>query len=211
MKMPIAQSQWCGYRVISLAANHIIDVWPTPDKPKGNEAEKIAECWKANSDSGYPGLLLLGCDIAADPDDLAAMAASVAQLPADLHTGMVKLWPASTSRDTWMWSHRTGSLGQPAVITDERAQPTYVSLGFLWVPARLLDLAAPVMGRWQHGDTDVQLSEVAIRAGIPAHAVPDCRPKHLHFQGEHDGEAIRKRAATQRSANVGRSDETNAR
>lgn len=204
MKIPIAQSQWCGYRVISLAANHIIDVWPSPEYPKGNEAGKIAECWESNRDSGYPGLLLLGCDVAADPDDLAAMVASVAQLPADLHTGMVKLWPASTGRQTWMWSHRTGTLGEPAVITDERAQPTYVSLGFLWCPARLLNLAAPIMGRWEHGEADVRLSEVAIRAGIPAHAVADCRPKHLHYQGEHDGEYIRQRSGVASGAQLGR-------
>lgn len=207
MKMPIAQSQWCGYRVISLAANHIIDVWPTPEYPKGMEMALIAECWKANRGQGYPGLLLLGCDVAADPDDLAAMAASVAQLPDDLHTGMVKLWPYSTSRDTWMWSHRAGTISQPEVITDEAVQPTYVSLGFLWVPARLLNIAAPAMRRWRHSEGDVGLSEAAIRHGIPAHAVRDCRPKHLHFQGEHDGEYIKARSAP---ADMGRPDQVNA-
>lgn len=195
MKLLIAQSQWCGYRVISLPVTFILDIWPTPEFPKGDEANQIANAWLRARDLGATGMLLLGCDVAADPDDLAAMTAAAARAPEDIHTGLVKLWPQSTSRETWMWSHRGGTLGEPTVLDDETAPVSYVSLGFLWCPARLLDLSAPVMGAWQHGQADVRLSEVALRAGIPMHAVPDCRPKHLHFQREHDGDHIRNRMA----------------
>lgn len=194
MTLLIAQSQWCGHRVISLRADIVMDIWPTPEFPKGDEANQICESWQYAANWAATGLLLLGCDVAADPDDLAAMTEAVEANPGVMHTGMVKLWPASTSRDAWMWSHRGGTLGNPVVLTDAYAPIAYVSLGFLWVPGRLLDLAAPVMGQWQHGQADVNLSELALRNGIPARLVRHCQPKHLHFQREHDGDYIRRKA-----------------
>lgn len=195
MSLLITQSQWCGYRVNSLPVDFILDIWPTPQFPKGDEANQIANTWVSIRHHRGRGLLLLGCDVVADPDDLMEMNAAVERAPADIHTGLVKLWPASTGRDRWMWSHRGGTLGSPTVLDDETAPVSYVSLGFLWCPARLLDLSAPVMGAWQHGEADVRLSEVALGAGIPMHAVPGCRPKHLHFQKEHDGDHIRQQAS----------------
>jgi hypothetical protein len=196
-RLPVCQSMWCNYRVISIQADYVIDIRPEEIWPTGREAAGIGLAWSMARAEGKPGLLLLGCDVAADPDDLDAMSDSVDQLPEDLHTGMVKLWPESTGRDHWMWSHRGGTLGEPAVLEDGSAPVSYVSLGFLWVPARLLDLAAPVIATWRHGQADVKLSELALASGIPAHAVLDCRPKHLHFQGEHDGHAISNREGQQ--------------
>lgn len=193
--LPITQSEWCGYRVISLAADYVIHIAPEPGYEHGREMAGVARVWEHADRQGAIGLLLLGCDVAADPDDLEAMNAAVLEHPADLHTGMVKLWPESTSRDDWMWSHRGGTLGSPAATQDETAPVAYVSLGFLWTPARLLDLAAPVMSGWQWGNADVRLSELALEHGIAAHSVPHCRPKHLHFQREHDGNVIRSRQA----------------
>lgn len=135
--------------------------------------------------SGAPGVLWLDCDVAADPDDYEAMAAVVQVLPEDVHTGMVKLWPTSTSRDTWIWSHRGGTLGAPAATQDESTPVAYVSTNFLWIPARLLSLAFPAGASWQWTEIDVQLSEIALRNEIPAHAVLACRPKHLHFTAAH--------------------------
>lgn len=194
MKLTVVQSQWCNYRVISLPADYVLDIWPIPNYPNGNEAQQIANTWADARAHGATGLLLLGCDIAADPDDLDAMAQAVQDRPGDLHTGLVKLWPGSTGLDHWIWSHRGGTLDQPAILADPMAPVAYVSLGFLWVPRRLLDLAAPDMPGWQWGQADVRLSEVALDHGIPAWAVPGCQPKHLHFQGEHDGGYIRRKA-----------------
>lgn len=193
--IPVAQSSWCNYRVISHWADYIIDVWPEDNYPNGKEGKGIAEAWSLARSAGSRGLLLLGCDVAGDPDDYQAMAAAILSCPDDLYTGMVKLWPESTKRDDWMWSHRGGTLGAPAATQDETVSVAYVSLGYLWVPGRLLDLAAPDMGTWQWGSVDVKLSELALASGIAAHAVPGCRPKHLHYQQEHDGQAILGRSA----------------
>lgn len=186
---------WCNYRVISHPADYIIDIWPEDNYPNGKEAAGIAEAWSLARTAGHAGLLLLGCDVAADPDDYQAMAEAVQLAPWSLHTGLVKLWPESTKRDDWIWSHRGGTLGAPAATQDETVPVAYVSLGYLWVPGRLLDLAAPDMGTWQWGSVDVKLSELALASGIAAHVVPGCRPKHLHYQQEHDGQAILGRSA----------------
>lgn len=185
---------WCNYRVISLQADYVIDIWPEENWDKGREAAGIGLAWAMAEAEGHAGLLLLGCDVAADLDDYDAMVDAVNEQPQDLHTGMVKLWPESTARNDWIWSHRGGTLGQPAATQDGSAPVSYVSLGFLWVPGRLLGLAAPTIASWRHGEADVRLSELALEHGVPAHAVPACRPKHLHFQGEHDGHHIQQRA-----------------
>lgn len=190
----IVQSQWCNYRVRGIPVNYVADVWPSEQWPNGREAFHLAQAWYSIEELPYSGMLLVGCDVAADPDDLEAMTSAVTQLPRDVHTGMVKLWPASTGREDWMWSHRPGSVGNPAATQEDTAPVSYFSLGFLWAPARLLNLACPAMESWRWGEVDVRLSELALTNGIAAHTVPGCRPKHLHFQEEHDGNAIRKRA-----------------
>lgn len=120
-------------------------------------------------------------DVAADPDDLAAMLESVDERPGDVHTGLVKLWPASTGRPDWIWSHRGGQLGAPVAHQDESQPVTYFATGLTWLPTRLLQLSMIVLPGATFHEFDTTLSEVALRHGIPAHVVRQCRPKHLHF------------------------------
>lgn len=141
----------------------------------------MASLWTELIPAALPGVLWMDPDVAADPDDLDAMADAVADRPADVHTGMVKGWPASTGRPDWIWSHRSGRLGYPEAHQQEDAPVVYVSTCFLWTPARLLDLAQPVMPAWRWEQVDVGLSELALAHDIPRWAVPGCRPKHLHF------------------------------
>ena len=194
MVIPIVQSEWCGYRVRGITPDHVLHIWPEGNWPHGREAKAISDTWQLRPGPWDSGLLLVGCDVAADPDDLEAIRSAVELAPRDVHTGMVKLWPESTGRDDWIWSHRGGSVGFPAATQSETAPVMYFSIGFAWIPARLLNLACPAMESWQWGETDVRLSELALHHGIDAHSVGRCRPKHLHFTKEHDGETIRKRA-----------------
>lgn len=85
-----------------------------------------------------------------------------------------------------MWSHRGGNLGQPVAGQHDITTVTYFSLGFLWVPKQLLNLAFPAHADWHWGEMDVGLSEIAYRHQINVMAVKDCRPKHLHFTEEHN-------------------------
>lgn len=188
-----AQVQWCNYRVISIPVNYIMDVWPEPDYPHGRKAFHMGELWRKLPELAIPGVLWLDPDVAADPDDLAAMTQAIIGSPEDMHTGLVKLWPESTGRDTWIWSHRGGTLGAPVATQEVTPIVSYVSTGFLWTPARLLDIVFPGMMPAQWDQVDVGLSEAALMAGIPARTVPGCQPKHLHFTKEHDGYVIYQR------------------
>lgn len=153
----------------------------------------MAEIWNGIKGFGHPGVLWLDPDVAADPDDLQAMEKSVSQRPQDMHTGLVKLWPESTQLPDWIWSHRGGTLGYPAATQEVTDVAAYVATGFLWTPARLLELVAPALPAMQWAEVDVALSEAALTAGIPARTVRACQPKHLHFTREHDGFVIARR------------------
>jgi hypothetical protein len=156
------------------------------------------ELWKRVRTYGVTGVLWLDPDVAADPDDYGAMVNAIESIPHAMHTGMVKLWPESTGLDHWIWSHRPGSVGSPVATQDETAPVSYVATGFLYTPARLLDLVFPALADGQWIDVDVTLSEVAMVNGIAAHAVTGCRPKHLHFRKEHDGDYIYRQQRQQR-------------
>lgn len=153
----------------------------------------MARLWDEVRTSGQPGVLWLDPDVALDPDDQQAMHQAVTARPEAMHTAMVKLWPESTQLPDWIWSHRGGTLGQPAATQETAPQVSYVALGCLWTPARLLDLTMPQVEGGQWADVDVALSETALQHGIPAYTVDGCRPKHLHFTKEHDGLSIYRR------------------
>lgn len=178
---------WRDFRVDSIRVDHVLDVRPEPGYPHGRKARAMSDLWTGQLAGRAGGVLWLDPDIAADLDDLGAMQQAVDQSPGSMLTGLVKLWPASTSRDAWIWSHRGGTLGLPAATQDDTVPVAYVSTGFLWTPAQLLDLAFPAGRAWQWAEVDVALSELALTHGVPIATVPGCRPKHLHFRREHDG------------------------
>jgi hypothetical protein len=186
MTITIVQSQWKGFRVDSLPVSHVLDIQPEPEYEHGREAKALSDLWISIRDTDVSGLLLLGCDVAADPDDYMAIAKAVQYHPQRVLTGMVKLWPASTGRNEWIWSHRGGIYGAPEAGQHSVEYPAYFSLGFLWVPRQLLDLAFPEHDDWRWGQMDVGLSEIALHSRIVAQAVTDCRPKHLHFTKTHN-------------------------
>jgi hypothetical protein len=186
MSLPIVQSVWCDFFVESLEPDHILDIWPEIGFPKGREALCLSQLWKKLRDTDIPGVLLLGCDVAADPDDYEAISAAAFVEPLMVHTGMVKLWPASTGRAEWMWSHRGGKLGNPEATQLDIIFPTYFSLGFLYVPRRLMDLCFPAHDNWAHGQMDVGMSEIALQNRIRTRVVYGATPKHLHFAPSHN-------------------------
>ena len=186
MSLAIIQSSWKDFRVESLEADHTLDIWPTIGYPKGREALELSRLWKKLRDTDIPGVLLLRCDVAADPDDYEAMCAAAFLRPELVLTGLVKLWPASTGRNEWMWSHRGGKLGNPEATQLDIIFPAYFSLGFLYVPRRLMDLCFPAHDDWAHGQMDVGMSEIALRNGIRTRVVYGATPKHLHFAPSHN-------------------------
>jgi hypothetical protein len=164
----------------------VLDIKPEPDYPRGREAKHLSDLWAKVRLEQEAGVLLLGCDVAADPDDYAAMCAAARLRPELVHTGMVKLWPGSTGRPDWMWSHRGGKLGAPEATQLDPIRISYFSLGFLYVPRRLMDLCFPMHSDWRWSEMDVGMSEIAWRNAIRVRAVYDATPKHLHFTPSHN-------------------------
>lgn len=181
MRIVTAQIEWQGYRVKSIPVDYVLPVAPLDNWPHGRKALAMRDLWSKLRDAGTAGVLWLDPDVAADLDDLAAMQAAVDALPGAMHTGWVKLWPASTGRPEWIWSHRAGSFGFPVAHQGEFTTVAYIATGFLWTPAELLELAWPTMLHWRWEQVDVLLSELALAHDIGIYAAPGCNPKHLHF------------------------------
>lgn len=186
MKLFTVQAAWRNYRLISVPVDHVINVLGDMEFPNDNRAALMCDTWIRVRKNSEPGILWLAPDVALDPVDLEAMHEAVAASPEDVHTGMVKLWPISTGHNQWIWSHRPGTMGQPAATQDGTAPVAYFSMDCLWAPARLLDLSFPAGREWYWSSVDVHMSEIALEQGIRAHAVPGCQPKHLHFSREHE-------------------------
>lgn len=185
VQLIVVQTEWDNFRVKGIQADYVIRPRPEPGYPDGRKAALMSNLWGQLRPASPAGLLWVDPDVAADPDDLAAMASAVTQAPAGVHTGLVKLWPRSTGLKDWIWSHRGGTLGSPAATQDETVTVSYVAMGFVWTPARLLDLAFPANRGWHYHEIDLGLSELALAHHIPMRTVPGCRPKHLHFSPEH--------------------------
>lgn len=191
MQIPLVQIEWMGWRISSLTPDHILRVIPEAGYPRGRKGKLLADIWAGVYGLGADGLVLMDPDVVADPDDWAALAGAASSDPTSVHTGVLKLWPASTGLTGWIWSHRGGRLGYPENTQDERARIAYVSTGFVYLPGRLLDAASAWLPGAHFLDVDPGLSETALQAGIPMLAVPACRPKHVHFTEAHN-EAIPK-------------------
>lgn len=180
----VIQTSWRDFRVAGIHADYVLASKPEPGFPHGRKAILMSDLWRRLRPHGLAGVLWVDPDVAADPDDLAAMAQAVRAHPTWIHTAVLKLWPISTGRDDWIWSHRGGTLGFPAATQDETVPVSYIAMGFVWTPAQLLDAAFPRYQDWEYHQIDVGLSELAQVLGIPMAIVPGCRPKHLHFQPE---------------------------
>lgn len=181
MKLFTVQAEWQGYRINSIPVDHVMHVESPPKYPDNHRAFLMSQASRLARENGHNGVWWLTCDIALDPGDVQAMEDAVHESPELVHTGLVKLWPASTGRDTWMWSHRSGKIGAPTATQDETAPVTYFSIDCVWTPVRLLDLAFPRIEGAQWNHIDLRLSEIAAENDIGARVVAGCRPKHLHY------------------------------
>jgi hypothetical protein len=181
MDIPIIQFQRQGFSIESLTPDLEFDVWPEIGYPHGRPALILSNSWKHLRRTGVKGVLLLGHDVVADPDDHQAMVTSAGLQPASVHTGLMKLWPPSTGCAEWEWSHRGGSLGKPESSQLDIIHPAYFSLGFTFLPRQLMDLAFPANDNWGSDGMAVGLSEIALQANIRTIVVYDAMPKHVHF------------------------------
>lgn len=181
MKIHVTQFQWSGYRINSLPPDHVFDIWPEPGWPQGRKGQLVADYWTKARSSGLEGLLFIDPDIVADPDHLAQVQEAVDQDNQAVYTGWYKLWPASTRRPDWIWSNRPGQVGYPLATQDATQPIAYFSTGFVWVPARLMELATPHLPQIDFAHFDPYLSEVALLHRIPIVGLPRVVLTHVHF------------------------------
>lgn len=186
MGLLIIQSQWNGFKVDSLPPDITLNVTPEPGYPQGRYAFLLSQVWKRIRKNNIPGVLLMGHNIAADPDDYEAIAAAASLHPERVLTGMVKLWPISTGRAEWVWSHRGGTYGRPEAGQLDILRPAYVSTDFLYVPRQLMDLAFPMHADWTHMEIGMYLSGLAIQHRIATRVVYTAAPKNLYFSESHN-------------------------
>ena len=151
---------------------------PEPGYPYGRKGLALEGAWRQLGGAGKCGMLVLDGDVAIDPLDYAAMGEAIALEPEVIHVGPIRLWPASTMKESWTWGHWCG---------DERGQdycpePDRWTFGFTYLPARLLELArAAGMRRWTFPDVDTRMAAVARQNSLVARPVAGCHPKHLHY------------------------------
>lgn len=145
---------------------HELHYGPEPGYPFGRRGLALATAWQQLG-AGADGMLVLDADVAIDPCDMAAMLKAVRERPEDIHVAPVKLWPASTMRDGWVWGH------------DPPGAPTRWTFSFTYLPKALLE--GRNLRGWTFPAVDTRLAEQAVRMGIPVRVVADCHPKHMHY------------------------------
>jgi hypothetical protein len=156
-----------------------LHVGPEPGYPFGRRGLAIAGAWRQLGSRKDAGMLLMDGDVAIDPLDLAAMGDAIAATPAMVLVGPVRLWPASTMRESWVWGHWKAPHGP---TQDSVERPDRFGFGFTYLPAALLEraIAAGLEG-WTFPNVDVRVSDTARRHRIRARVVDHCHPKHLHY------------------------------
>lgn len=153
-------------------------IGPEPGYPFGRKGLALDAAWLQLANAKCCGMVVLDGDIAIDPIDYAAMVAAVDLEPAAVHAAPVRLWPASTQRESWVWGHWCGD----GPSQDYCSAPDRFTFGFTFLPRVLLERArAAGLRKWTFPGVDLKMAQVAKHNGIPVRMVPDCHPKHLHY------------------------------
>lgn len=156
-----------------------IHVGPEPGWPCGRKGLALAGAWKQLAPhDGADGMLILDADVAVDPQMVVTMMAAIGSDPESVWTAPVRIWPVSTMRDGWVWSHWDQAASQEI---DEEAR--WFSFCFTYLPARLIEhcLKDRRMLTWTYPRVDAAVSKAAQQLGIKGRVVQDCFPVHLHW------------------------------
>jgi hypothetical protein len=156
-----------------------LHVGPEPGRPFGRRGLALQAAWEQLGNKGCCGMLVMDGDVQIDPLDLAAMGDAIAARPRTVLIGPVRLWPASTQRESWVWGHWRSPHGPTQEMTPN---PNRWSFGFTYLPRRLLEAAArDGLADWSFPNVDVKMSDCATRHRVPARVVEGCHPKHMHY------------------------------
>lgn len=158
---------------------HRLHVDPEPGHPFGRKGRQLAAAWRQLADPTFDGMLILDGDVMIDPADHQAMLDAIDARPGVVHTAPVRIWPASTKRPGWVWSHWAAAGASQIIDYDDVG---WFSFCYTYLPAELITRCLRAgLARWRYPGVDMQVSEQARAAGIPVNIVPECWPKHLHW------------------------------
>jgi hypothetical protein len=156
-----------------------LHVGPEPGYPFGRRGLALEGAWRQLGNRECAGMVVMDSDVMIDPLDWASMLEAVGAAPRLVHVAPVRLWPASTQRESWVWGHwdRGGGPSQELVT-----EPTRWSFGFTYLPRELLTRARQAgMKDWTFPNVDMRMAACARRWNIKAKMVENCHPKHLHY------------------------------
>jgi hypothetical protein len=157
---------------------HHLHVDPEPGFPFGRKGRQLAAAWEHLSGPEFDGMLIMDGDVLIDPADHSAMMAAIDAQPALVHTAPVRIWPASTKRPGWVWSHWAEGASQDI----DRHGVKWFSFCYTYLPAALITRSLRAgLASWQYPGVDSQVSRTAAAAGIGVDVVRGCWPKHLHW------------------------------
>lgn len=162
--------------------NHAIKFTPVhfgPESgwPVGRKGAALAGAWKQLGGDA-DGMLILDADVAVDPQMVVTMMSAIGGDPESVWTAPVRIWPVSTMRDGWVWSHWETEASQQV---DEVAN--WFSFCFTYVPRALLDhcVRGGRLASWTYPRVDASMARAARNLGIKGRVVQECFPVHLHW------------------------------
>jgi hypothetical protein len=159
-----------------------IYVSPEPQYPVGRKGLALAGAWEHLSQGNgagaiADGMLIADADVALDPQIVITMMDHIGTDPGSVWTAPVRIWPVSTLRGQWTWSHWETEASQEI---DEVAN--WFSFCFTYLPRVLIETCLKSgLKTWTYPKVDASVARVARRTGIKGRVVPDCFPVHLHW------------------------------
>jgi len=150
---------------------------PEPGYPLGRKGLQLARAWETLALADTAGMVILDGDVAIDPRDLAAMLAAIELEPGCVHVAPVKLWPASTKLDRWVWGH-----GRDHFTRTDTDDPNMFGFSFTYLPARLIrSCLRHGLADWTYPNVDANTRARARALGISVRVVREASPKHLNY------------------------------
>jgi hypothetical protein len=153
-----------------------IHISPEPEYPCGRKGLMLARYWEQQKEGiDRIGIMILDGDVLADPEDIRALAESVASEPDAVHTAPVRLWYSGQ----WFWSHQ----GEDMKLTREcLMNPYYFSFCLTFIPTEVMNAAIKAgLDTWYYPYVDKNMSEIAAKIGAPVRVALKSYPKHMHW------------------------------
>jgi len=154
-----------------------VHVNPVSGHPFGRKGLQLAAAWDILKTPDAAGMVILDGDVAIDPQDLAHMLAAIEGEPGAVHVAPVRLWPASTKLERWVWGHGKGRFSR-----DDPDDPDRFGFSFTYLPRRLIAAVVTAGLRSQeYPQVDGFVSGVARRRSVPVRVVRGAHPCHLNY------------------------------